>query len=430
MTIDYDHLQDLIKEGKVLEALRTAVALFQENTSNVNLWYEVANLCLQLDDRNTGIAGLEGAGREYAENGNLPMAIVCARSIEEAGGDAANLKRHVANLFGEGSRRVRNRAMPVPPLPSSLEDKLLGLRPEKDFLLAEASRALSLADASARMAVDMRSVHPPVPYFPMFGSLSEENFIELMGCFAPRRFYRDELLIKQGDEASDFHLIARGELKIFIAEKIHDDKGRTQQMTFKHVATLGPGTFVGEMGIVARTPRSANVQAASNGMLLSAGLESIESLASKIPEVADIIVAYCEVRLLENVMSASPILAPIEDESEKATALKFFERLYVPAGEVLIREGQQPRGIYVIDITTLTSGDIVGEISTVMKKPATASVHAITDASLLHLSREKFLEFTKTYPEVFQKVYEIVASREDDIEKILSSKTARVEIEE
>jgi len=453
MTIDYDQLQELIKEGKLIEALRMGLALFRDNTSNVNLWFEVANLCLQLDDRKTGVEGLIGAGRELAENGNLPMAIVCIRTIEEAGEDAGELTRHVSALFGKDSNRVRNRAMPVPPLPSTVDEATLAqVKGDKAALLAGAARVLMQADEGAKLASAMRSVHPPVPYFPLFGMLSADNFTQLVSCFSPKRFYRDELLIKQGDASSDFYLVARGEVKVFIAEKIQDEGGMTQQMRFKHVATLGPGTFVGEMGIVARTPRSANVQAVSGGTLLGASLESIEKLAAEIPEVADIIVAYCEVRLLENVMAASPILLPIESEDERAAALRHFERLYVPSGNIIIREGQPASGIYVvvsgevgvtklgappdgvslkdsqtgkmIFITALSSGDIVGEISTVMKKPATATVHAITDTSLLFLPKERFMEFTKTYPGVFQRIYEIVESREEDIAKILSTKAA------
>lgn len=442
----------MIKEGKLTEALRAAVALLQQNTSNTNTWYELANLCLQLDARDAAVNGLRSACREFAENGNLPMAIVCVRNLEEAGENAQELKKHIASLYGKDSKRVRNRAMPVPPLPSTVdEESLINFKLDKKFLLTEADKILTLADESAKMARGIRTKEAPVPFFPLFGSLSEENFIELIGCFRSKRFYKDEMLIKQGETARDFHLVARGEIKVFIAEKFHDDSGRTQAMRFKHVATLGPGTLVGEMGIVAKTPRSANVQAVSSGVLLSASLESIEELAGRIPELADSIVAYCEVRLLENVMSASPILIPIENEAGKAKALKFFERIYVPSGEVIIREGQSAKGIYVIVsgeagvtklgetpksknmresqtghmiyITTLTAGDITGEISTVMKKPATATVHSITDTSLLFLPKDKLMEFTKAYPGVFQKIYEIVSIREKEIEEILAAKT-------
>jgi CRP-like cAMP-binding protein len=432
MTIDYEFLQNLVKEGKLIEALRCAVALMQGGSPGINVWFELANICLQLGERKMGIDGLTASGREYADGGNVD-----------------GLKDFVARLYDRDSRRIRHRMMPVPPLPATADEKdLAALKLDKDFLLAEAGKILTAADETAKLEKTMQERQSPVPYFPLFSSLSRENFLELAACFGPRRFYRDEIIIRQGEPARDLHLIASGEVKVFIAEKLQDEAGRTAQMSFKNIATLGPGTFIGEMGIVAKTPRSASVQATSNGMLLSAQIEAIEELAAKIPEVADIIVAYCEVRLLENVMAASPVLLPI-DTRERAEALRLFDRIYAPAGDVIIHEGEAAKGIYIIVsgeagvtkmatmlpvisgrdsqtgsmiyITTLTSGDVAGEISTVMKKPATATVHAITDVTLLFLPKDRFMQFTKAYPGVFQKLYEIVSSREDDIAKILRS---------
>ncbi len=447
-TIDYSYLQNLLRQENLLEALRCAVALMTASRST-KIWFELSHICLLLGEKQCGIDGLAACARQYAEEGNLPMAIVAIRTIDEAGGNTGDLKRFVAELYGRESKRLRHRAMPIPPLPVTVEEKdLMALDLDREFLLVEAKKVLAVAKETAKLENGLQEKKPPLPYFPLFSSLTVDNFQQLAECFTPRRFYRDETIIRQGEPARDFFLIASGEVKVFVADRSLTEAGRTTQMKFKNIANLGPGTFIGEMGIVARVPRSASAQAICDGILLVAPIEAIEELSSKIPQVADVIVAYCEVRLLENVMTTSPILLPI-DSQQRAEALKFFRRLFVPAGETIIREGEPAKGIYVIVsgeagvtkmaaelpasgeresltsamiyLTTLVAGDVVGEISTIMKKPATATVHAVTDTTLLFLPAERFLEFTRTYPEVFQRLYEIVVRREEEIADILRS---------
>ncbi|MFH1435553.1 MAG: cyclic nucleotide-binding domain-containing protein [Pseudomonadota bacterium] len=452
MAVDHERLQSLIRDGKYEEAMRCAIVLLQANATDLHAWYELSKLCLELGEKKAAALGLTSAGREYAENGNLPMAIICIKDLEAAGEETAEHKKDLAAMYGKGSKRVRDRAMPVPPLPSAIKDEKLEKLPTgKEELLKEAAKLITLADESAKMARGMRDESLALPYFPMFGALAEENFIEIIGCFSPRRFHAGDFLIRQGEVAAEVYLLAKGELEVLIEKKARDDTGKTMKLEFKHIATLGPGTLIGEMGMVAKTPRSAHVKANSSGLMLSAEIDSFEELSERIPEIADVIVAFCEIRLMENVMATSPILLPIEAK-ERAEVLRTFERIYVPAGDIIIQEGEQPKGIYVIVsgevgvtktgkeklpdkkvrsetkdmifITTLVSGNIFGEISTVMNKPATATVHSVTDAALLFMPSDKFMTFTKTYPQVFQKIYEIVSERESEITEILSRKTS------
>lgn len=448
MTVDYEYLQQLINSGKKIEALRCAVALMQKGSPSCNLWFELSMACLEIGERDAGMEGLIESGKQFARTGNLPMALVALRIVEEQKGDSEDLKNLIVQLYQKGSQRIRHTTMPVPPLPVTISEKELEAIPlDRNRLIEEAKRVLVATKEAINLERSIQEKEPFLPFFPLFSSLQGENFIELASCFVPKRFSANEIIIKQGDWPDEFYLIASGEVKIFTHGKAEDSQGKTSQMSLKHIATLGPGAFIGEMGIVAKAPRSATVQGVTSGFLLATPIEKIENLAGKIPEIAEIIVAFCEVRLMENVLSGSAVFLPIEPQ-KRDSALEFFDRLFIPAGEVLIQEGESAKGIYIIVsgeaavvktkvpninldekhsdnpsliyITTLKSGDVAGEISTIMKKPATATVYAITDLSLLFLPANRFLEFTRAYPASFQKLYEVVALREEEIQNMLS----------
>lgn len=436
MSLTHDSMMSRRCEGRPEEALRIALAFLSENPSDHYAWYCAASLCIELGGAKVGFAGLNGVGEELAESGNLPMALACIREIEDAGGDSSELKGLVSILYGKGSSRLKDRLMPPPPLPGPIDaEKLENFRPEKSFLVQEADRIMSASSESARLAREMGGKRPSVPYFPMFGALGPEGFMRLVNVFAIKRFSRGDLLMEQGKPSDELLLLARGEVVVNVAGP---DGERNE------LAVLGPGTLLGEMGMVARTPRSANVEAKTDGIALWAAVDVIEAIADDIPEVGDVIVKFCEIRMLENLMTVSAILNPVSP-ADRSRVVAMFDRLYLEPGDVAIGQGDEGKGIFLvvsgemavlreadrlpskgetIYLTTLRAGDVFGEISTVMRKPATATVKAVTGTALLFLPRDRFMTLTKAFPSIFQKVYEISSQREEEIERICQSKAS------
>jgi CRP-like cAMP-binding protein len=436
MSLTHDSMMERRRDGRPEEALRTALAFLSENAADHYAWYCAASLCIELGGAKVGFAGLNGAGEELAESGNLPMALVCIREIDGAGGDSTELKGLVSILYGKGSSRLKDRLMPPPPLPGPIdEEKLENFRPESSFLVQEADRIMDSASESARLAREMGGKRPDLPYFPMFGALGPEGFMRLVNVFEVTRFKRGDVLMEQGKPSDELLLMARGEVVVYV-----DLPGKDRN----ELAVLGPGTLLGEMGMVARTPRSATVEAQTDGIGLRAPIDVIEAMADDIPEVAEVIVKFCEIRLLENLMTVSPILNPL-GPADRSKVVALFDRLYLDPGEVAITQGDEGKGIFLvvsgemgvlraaeskassgetIYLTTLKAGDVFGEISTVMKKPATATVRAVTGTALLFLPRDRFMKLTKAFPAIFQKVYEISSQREEEIERICESKAS------
>jgi CRP-like cAMP-binding protein len=89
-------------------------------------------------------------------------------------------------------------------------------------------------------------------------------------------------LARQGDFAYEFFVIEEG-----TAEVLRDDEP---------IAELGPGDFLGEMGIVGKSVRNATVRTTSPARVIVMSEQDFRSMARTNPEVASRIEAAVEQR--------------------------------------------------------------------------------------------------------------------------------------
>ncbi|MDB5589682.1 SulP family inorganic anion transporter [Enterovirga sp.] len=83
------------------------------------------------------------------------------------------------------------------------------------------------------------------------GGLSERELAALTGRLSPASYRAGEALCRTGEPADKLWLITRGSVSVQIGADRHR----------RRVAGLGPGTSVGELGLLDRRPRSADVVA-------------------------------------------------------------------------------------------------------------------------------------------------------------------------
>ena len=127
---------------------------------------------------------------------------------------------------------------------------------------------------------------------------------------------------------------------------------------------------------------------------------------------------------------------PPPSETATQTIVERFRSREAKTGEVLIKEGEQSDGLYVvlagvIDIKKrkegvevlagrLHEGDIFGEISCLRKGSAAASVVMQRNGTLLRLPRQSFDELVVTYPQILELISELASERADNLDAILS----------
>jgi signal-transduction protein with cAMP-binding, CBS, and nucleotidyltransferase domain len=117
-----------------------------------------------------------------------------------------------------------------------------------------------------------------------------------------------------------------------------------------------------------------------------------------------------------------PLFAPLELKSLERVAQQLV-RVAVPAGDVLIREGDEGDRFYVIQSGQLTAtfkgdvlsqmgpGDPFGEIALLRDVPRTATVTADVDSVLLALDRAAFLDAVTGDNEVSSRADDLVSRR-------------------
>jgi CRP-like cAMP-binding protein len=90
------------------------------------------------------------------------------------------------------------------------------------------------------------------------------------------------LLVRQGEFAYEFFVIEEGS-----AEVVRDGR---------HLADLGPGDFMGEMGIVSKAVRNATVTATSDSKVIVMTEQAFRSMSSTNADIAERIRAAVEER--------------------------------------------------------------------------------------------------------------------------------------
>ena len=84
---------------------------------------------------------------------------------------------------------------------------------------------------------------------PLFSHLSDEEAHRLAAFATETSLSEGQILMKQGDYSTELIAIEEGS-----ADVLRDDK---------KIASLGPGDLIGEMGLLTREPRNADVIATS-----------------------------------------------------------------------------------------------------------------------------------------------------------------------
>jgi CRP-like cAMP-binding protein len=353
---------------------------------------------------------------------------------------------------GGGAIRLGPVDEPVgPPSGPAPEPEVVRHRTHFDLIVAAAAEAVE-AGVEEEVSIDVEGVddevlelveieaapepppaaEPPppaelhLPRVPIFSDLSPEAFVALTEKLSVTRLGAGQTVITEGEEGSAFYVVATGRLTVMR----RDENG--EQVVLAH---LGEGEFFGEMALLSQGPRNATVVAEEPSEVLVLQADVLQELAGRFPHVADSLRRFYRQRLLANALAISPLFRPFGRSDRKALMERFRERP-VRAGEVIIREGTQADGLYVVlegalDVTHrkeaaevlvghLREGDLFGEISCLRKTGATATVTVRRAGALLRLQRPDFDALVMTYPTVLELMSTLSDERAQNLDAILS----------
>jgi CRP-like cAMP-binding protein len=422
-----DEAHGKLLAGKVDDAVRDGIMLLEGDVHDL---HAAGFLARALIKGKRPFLAAEVATRlvdAFTRRGDLAQATAFARLAGEAGEKLQPLMRKVADAFGKGSRRVGGDSSPLPP-PLPHEEKgtpsLPGLTGES--LLERAEKTLQkFLSTEDNVPIDQK-----VPELPLFGALMPDALERLLTALVFEEHASGKVIVQQGDAGHEAFILVRGLLHVIRK----DTEGEEHT-----IAALGPGSIFGEMALVSDAPRAASVIAAEPAQVLRATREDLEKLNAKEPAIGRELGDFCRTRMLTNLMRTSAILGSVDPAARPELIAKFETRAFEP-DEALVVMGADGEGLYLIasgfvrvygrdadgdriQVARLGPGDVVGEISLVLRRPATADVVAEHPTIALLLSRDRFTEAIKEHPTLLGQLYELATKRDEQMRSVVAQET-------
>lgn len=113
-----------------------------------------------------------------------------------------------------------------------------------------------------------------------FHGLNAEELRLIERVIQPRHFNRGDVLIREGDEANRFFVIARGTVSVTLS--LDGERSR-------RIACIGPGLTVGEMALLDGGRRSANVIADESVVCYALSVDAVYELGADHPNIVIVI---------------------------------------------------------------------------------------------------------------------------------------------
>jgi CRP-like cAMP-binding protein len=406
----------LFAQGNIVPALRLYDAVVAAAPLDHDARIRVADCALALGD--PGAAKVYRAVAWYCLKSGHPLpALVCARVLEAHGVDASDLTEALVVHYGSESERLGKVGARIAPPPDDLAVAVPDVRaPAPPDAVAAAVQRADLATAAYKDFPE--AVHP----IPLLSSMSQAAFRRVLGTLVLRRLPAGALVVREGEPGSSFFFVAGGRLRVYAT----DGLGRQTEL-----AQLGEGAVFGEMALLGAQPRSASVACTTEVDVLEVGRQSLAQLADELGAVAEALHGFTRERLLGNLMATSALFRPF-GRMQQRDLLRRFTSHDVAPGTVVIHEGEEGRGLFVVlsgelDVSrrsaldggvvplgTLKPGDVFGEMALLRNARTTATVVSQRPATVLFLAREYVARIVAAVPEIRSYLEALAEDREID----------------
>ncbi|MEM6956730.1 MAG: cyclic nucleotide-binding domain-containing protein [Myxococcota bacterium] len=378
-------------------AFRDAVALIRHDPTQLHAALEVARYLAHEHDDDAP----ESLVAAFVGRGDLPRAVLAAIAADAS-------MEAIAKALGEGSKRLGDAPPAPPPLPAG------GAKPEDvDGDLVEVAKA---ALAKAQIPADPGGT---LPRLPLFSDLTPAPLTELLDAFEEQDLEDGDVIIAEGEEGTEAFVLAEGMLAV-----VREDGTL--------LAKLGPGALFGEMALVSDAPRAATVKAEGPGTVLSISRDELEELAIATPEIGQRLAEFCRGRMVSNLLRHSEVLSAVPRE-QRHGLISRFETAHFEPGDVIIEAGSEndrlsliaSGGVVVegeggVQIASLGPGEVAGEISLVLRRPANATVRAEHPTVALQLDRDAFQEVIRDHPTLLAELYDTALQRDEETRSLVA----------
>ena len=237
----------------------------------------------------------------------------------------------------------------------------------------------------------------------------------LVDSFVPLSVPFGTAIVRQGEVADGFYVLVSGRARVVKKAENGEEIA---------LGSLRPGDTFGEMAYLEHTTRTTTVRASGDVEALKLEGAVFAALLRSHPELREYLELQSRHRSLSNFLQVHSPFTHIPIEA-LGTMLAELKPLSVAAGALVMREGEAPGPMYVVQegrlrafteehgerryLAYLRRGDVFGELSILKGEPRAASVEAISECRLLGLEQQTFEKLAREYPEFKTRVADWVA---------------------
>jgi CRP-like cAMP-binding protein len=235
---------------------------------------------------------------------------------------------------------------------------------------------------------------------PLFGELDPASLHTLIREVRVVTLDAGDVLFRQGDPARSLYVIVEGAV-VPIAE---GDRRRK-------LAVLERGQFFGEIGLIAKQPRNATIEALVDTKLLAIDRRVLRSLVATQASVARSILRFLRARLIDRQIRTNLFFSAFA-HAERDTIARQFRLLEVKDGTRIVEQGKPPEGLFVVlsgslsridrkrrkDLGDLGLGDVFGGLSLIEGQPSPSDIVARGKCWLVVLGEGRFRRILDANP--------------------------------
>ena len=209
--------------------------------------------------------------------------------------------------------------------------------------------------------------------------------------FVPVRYPFGAVIVREGDDADAFYVLVAGRARVLTGSEHGEEVP---------LGILSPGEGFGETALLENTTRTATIRASSDVEVLRLDRAVFRALVAQDPRIATSFELHRRRRAVQNFLRLHSAFADLP-AGALTQLLDGFTSATVAPGDVVIREGDPPGPLYVVEegrlravtqrdgtgatVAYLRRGDFFGELSLLRGHRRQATVEAVTECRLLRL---------------------------------------------
>ena len=277
---------------------------------------------------------------------------------------------------------------------------------------------------------------------PLFADASEADLREMFLTASVRDLRDGEVILRQDDFTNSLLAILAGRVELSArpagaegtkaGRRNGGRRGRRRsEGPDRHVATLGPGDFFGEMGLISGQRRNATAKADGPARLVEVPRKAMLKLLAVAPAVARRVDETFLSRAFQTYLFPDVPAGTIDELATEAAEVS------AARDEVICRQGEEADAFYLIRsgmvkvarsegdgervLSYLQAGNFFGEAALLPGSRRGATVTAIFPTELIRLDRERFTAFVDRHKEVADRF--VAALEERRVDSLVAAAT-------